>query len=64
MAHFAASTSDWNAYIVVILKASKLRAADAGVRGLSDPYCVVTTPTSPGTLNAKTDVITVRSLYF
>ena len=59
MAQFAAAASNWNAVLVVIVKGTKLRAADAGVLGLSDPYCIVTTPTAPGTLNAKTDIITV-----
>ena len=60
----AAAAPTWNAFLVVILKGTQLRAADAGVLGLSDPYCIVTTPTAPETLNAKTDIIMVCSSNF
>ena len=44
-------------YLLLVEKASGLRAADFGFSGKSDPYVVVTHPTSPSAVNEKTSVI-------
>jgi len=48
-----------NSFLVILSKATGLRAADAGFLGKSDSYCVITSPTAPAVLNEKTAVIMV-----
>jgi Ca2+-dependent lipid-binding protein len=55
----AAAGRDYRAFIVVVVKAENLRAADFGLitSGKSDPYVKISTPTCPGCLEERTHVI-------